>query len=70
MIGDKEHIIGSPILLAEETSDDASDFKDLGEDSGTWTFYKLMTVKGYLDIRWIGASTGYYSESVDFERIR
>jgi len=66
-----EDLVGSPVTLAEESSSRLTE-EELGEDSegsGTWTFYKFATIKGYVDIRWCGTSNGYYSESVDFVKV-
>lgn len=68
--GDLQDLVGSPILVAEEVSGETpADFDPANEESYTWTFYKFATIKGYVDVRWFGASNGYYSESVDFGEV-
>lgn len=74
--GDIGDLIGSPIIEAEIVENEegpkvntytSSDGRthSYTDESGTWTFYKLGTIKGHVTIRWYGSSNGYYSESVD-----
>jgi hypothetical protein len=67
--GDLQDLVGEPLLIAEEVSGETPvDFNELDHESVTWTFYKFATRKGYVDVRWLGESNGYYSESVSLGR--
>lgn len=71
--GDLVGLVGNPILVAEEaTSTDhpaGVPIPQYEDESHTWTFYKLATINGHVDIRWYGSSNGYYSESVDIYKV-
>ena len=66
IVGDLQDLVGEPLLVAEEVQGVTPvDFNEREYESVTWTFYKFATRKGYVDVRWLGESNGYYSERVD-----
>ena len=66
VVGDLSDLVGEPLLIADEVSGETPvDFNERDHESVTWTFYKFATRKGYVDVRWLGESNGYYSESVN-----
>lgn len=69
VVGDLADLMGSPIVEAEAVESVDGEPKPKYPDSWTWTFYKLGTAKGFVTIRWLGESNGYYSESVDFAKL-
>jgi len=64
IVGDLDDLVGTPLLLVEEVSNNDGESK---YEDGTWTYYRFRTIKGSVDIRWYGTSNGYYSERVDIE---
>ena len=56
-------LVGYPLTMAEEADNDFPR-PEYCSESYTWTFYKFATVKGYVTVRWLGSSNGYYSEKV------
>jgi hypothetical protein len=67
IVGDLEDLVGEPLLIAEEVHG-ATEPDEEHYESYTYTFYKFATRKGYVDVRWLGESNGYYSESVSLGR--
>ena len=70
--GDVEDLIGATIIHFEERSNSGNEDSDDAPDTGyvesfTWTFYDIQTNKGSVNIKWLGESNGYYSESVMVE---
>lgn len=66
--GQLADLVGKPLLVVEEEVNPEGQGPPEREyvDSYTWTFYRLATEKGWVVIRWLGESNGYYSESVSF----
>lgn len=80
--GDTAVLTDAPVVLAECVSSgdnpnprpacndpDSDDYEWSRPESERWTFYKLVTMKGAVTIRWYGRSNGWYSVAVSFERV-
>jgi hypothetical protein len=72
--GNLEDLVGAPLLMADESSSNdwpvGTPKPEYEPESFTWTFYKFATIKGYVDIRFLGESNGYYGESAELCRIK
>lgn len=64
VVGDITDLIGEPLLGVVESSNQEGEEDD--DNSHTWTFYRMHTIRGSVVIRWLGTSNGYYSERVSF----
>ncbi len=67
--GDVDDLLGEEILHFEERIEGDPELTGEWDESQTWTFYDIQTRKGSVNLRWIGESNGYYSESVDFAKL-
>lgn len=68
--GDVDCLLNNPLTMARESTNTDDPLADRSDDSFTWTFYHLATIRGYVTIRWYGTSNGYYSESVQILKLR
>lgn len=73
--GDPADLVGHPLVMCEcsQSEDESAAVATLDarescyDGSHTWTFYKLGGLGGYVTLRWLGVSNGYYSERVAVE---
>lgn len=63
--GDMDDLVDAYIVHFEERSEQG----DSEWGSQTWTYYDIQTTRGCVNIRWLGESNGYYSESVTVELV-
>lgn len=69
VVGDVDDIVGEVLTMAEESTNSDEPGRDYYEESYTWTYYRFATARGYLTVKFYGASNGYYSESVHFREV-
>jgi hypothetical protein len=65
--GEEADFTGRPLLQIEVAHKAADKPDNSGDTEAEWTFYKLKSDLGYLDLRWYGntGQTGMYSAQVD-----
>lgn len=64
--GDIRNLLFEPLVVAEiASSGDADVSNEYG--SQTWSFYRFATTKGWVLLRFLGESNGYYSEEVSMD---
>ena len=61
VVGSFEDLIGYPLLEVSETIVN----NELIGESSTASYYNFKTIKASIQLRWVGESNGYYSETVD-----
>lgn len=66
VVGDPQDLVNGVVLIAEESTKENPD-EEYG--AGMWTFYKIATFNGYINLRWYGSSNGYYGVGVAFRRV-
>lgn len=69
IVGELSDLLETPVLIASEETNSNHPVQDDSDESFTWTFFKISTIKGHVTIKWYGQSNGYYSESVDFKML-
>ena len=62
VVGNFEDLIGYPLL---EVSESIVNIESAEYESATASYYNFKTVKANVQLRWVGESNGYYSETVD-----
>ena len=61
VVGNFEDLIGYPLLEVSESTVDIGN----SDISSTASYYNFKTVKANVQLRWVGESNGYYSETID-----
>lgn len=65
--GNIEDLLNTPLLVAESRTEGG---RDGDWDVYEYTFYTFRTIKGSVDLRWIGTSNGYYATGVEIEEVK